>query len=522
MVAMPRGPADPTSIQPELGTAMDYDQDGRTDVFLHDVYGSSNNWVVLLAQSDHTFKQHDTGIPRPFPLGVSPPPPALTSAGASVHLADLDGDGVPDLISCQDHSEMEMGIPSRAAWTVHLWKPASGSAPAGFDPAGATIAPLAGFRCDVELYTVDINADTKVDLVVASMRSNDVGDTVPDATYSALTRRQDGSWEVFDTKLPLVPPGGHLVWADVNADGLPDAIQSGLDDGMLWTWINTGPTFTAPPVHSLDSSASFLPQDTFLGLAAVLDYNNDGRQDLLVPMPGGTLPGQSDTVPAWAILQATGSVDGPTFELVDPHIPFEPLLSDSISLADPHGPRIGDLNGDATADVLLPLDGVFNVFENQATDQDVLIAVSDGMNAHDPSDPGFVPNVAITYGHLGDASITDGVAAGAPALEGYPYLSHADPANGCAYPIACAVGSHRVVTGYTLNNGADGQRHFGVRYRDGRYHRLGRGFLGFGERIVTDLDTLAGTAAFYDNVTAQSLGAVVVFPFAGRVQHTWH
>ena len=44
-----------------------------------------------------------------------------------------------------------------------------------------------------------------------------------------------------------------------------------------------------------------------------------------------------------------------------------------------------------------------------------------------------------------------------------------------------------------------GQRHFGVRYRDGRYHRLGRGFLGFGERIVTDLDTGAGTADFYDN-----------------------
>src|SRR5262249_5680056 len=106
-------------------------------------------------------------------------------------------------------------------------------------------------------------------------------------------------------------------------------------------------------------------------------------------------------------------------------------------------------------------------------------------------------------------------------LEGYPYLSHADPANGCAYPIACAVGSHRVVTGYTLNNGADGVRHFGVRYRDGRYHRLGRGFLGFGERIVTDLDTHAGTAAFYDNVTAKSLGAVTVFPFAGQVQHEW-
>src|SRR5262245_43972453 len=100
------------------------------------------------------------------------------------------------------------------------------------------------------------------------------------------------------------------------------------------------------------------------------------------------LPGHSDTLTAWAILQATGSADGPTFELVDPHIPFEPLLSGSgISLADPHGPRVGDLNADGAADLLLVLDGVFNVFENQAADQDVLVAVSDGMNAHEPSDP---------------------------------------------------------------------------------------------------------------------------------------
>src|SRR5262249_49844355 len=139
MVAMPSGPADPTSIQPEIGTAIDYAQDGRTGVLLHDVYGSSDNWIVLFAQPDHTFKQHDTGIPRPFPLGIAPLPPTITSTGASIHLADLDGDGVPDLIQCQDHSETMNGDPSAPAWTVHLWRPAQGGAPAGLDPSGETI-----------------------------------------------------------------------------------------------------------------------------------------------------------------------------------------------------------------------------------------------------------------------------------------------------------------------------------------------------------------------------------------------
>src|SRR5262249_3681113 len=149
-------------IQPELGTVIDYNQDGRMDVFLHDVYGTSDTWIVLLAQPDHSFKQHDTGIPRPFPLFSSPTPPTLTSVGASVHLADVDGDGVQDLIQCQDHSQSG----NQAAWTVHLWKPAKGATPAGFDPASETIKALAGFRCNSEFYTVDVNSDGKVDLLV--------------------------------------------------------------------------------------------------------------------------------------------------------------------------------------------------------------------------------------------------------------------------------------------------------------------------------------------------------------------
>src|SRR5262249_40129623 len=54
MAANPTGPADPTQIQPELGTAIDYNQDGLMDVFLHDVWNASTNWIVLLAQPDHT------------------------------------------------------------------------------------------------------------------------------------------------------------------------------------------------------------------------------------------------------------------------------------------------------------------------------------------------------------------------------------------------------------------------------------------------------------------------------------
>src|SRR5262249_10222639 len=149
-------------------------------------------------------------------------------------------------------------------------------------------------------------------------------------------------------------------------------------------------------------------------------------------------------LPVWVVLQAKGGMQtDATFTMVDAHVPFEAALGDAVTLADPHGPRTGDIRGDGATDVLLPLDGVFHVFESLAADQDVLVAITDGMNAHDPADADFIPNVSISYGHINDASITSGMKAGDPALESQLYLSHADAANDCAYPRRCAVGPRR-------------------------------------------------------------------------------
>ncbi|XXY14180.1 RHS repeat-associated core domain-containing protein [Sorangium sp. So ce216] len=518
VVADPPEPADPTLLQPELGTALDYDQDGRTDVLLHDVHGATDTWLVLLARPDQTFEVHDTGIRRPFPLRV--PPPGLRMPEGAMHLADVDGDGVPDLVQCDDHSRELTLNPLEATWFVHRWKPERDGTPAGFDREGESLEPLNGFPCEMELQTLDVNADGKVDLVVATVLTFSDGTMLPASTYAALTRRRDGSWEVFETGLPQPAPGGRTVFLDVNGDGLPDAVQSGFSHRGLRTHLNTGATFDAPAVDSL-GPVGLGDQDTFFRLATPLDYNSDGLQDLLMPVPPGTLPGSSLALPSWAVLQATGARDGPTFALVDPGIPFEAAVGEAVTLAEPHGPRIGDLNGDGAQDVILPIGGVFTIFQNLAADRDLLVAVSDGMNAHEPSEAGFVPNVSVSYGHLTDGAITNDIATGAPERESLLYLSRDDAANGCAYPRRCAVGPRRVVSAYALNNGADRARRFEVRYRDGRYHRLGRGFLGFGERVIVEVDTGTGTAEHYDNVTFdEELG---VFPFAGQVaqQRRW-
>src|SRR5262249_15051191 len=191
-----------------------------------------------------------------------------------------------------------------------------------------------------------------------------------------LTRREDGHWEVFDTKLPIVGSGGRVIFLDVNGDGLPDAVESGFLDHALRTFVNTGKKFVLSPDLSLGAPSILGDQDGLFALAARIDFNNDGRQDILMPVPPGPLPDESLSLPAWAILQANAGLKGPTFTLVAPHLPFEAELGEKITLADPHWPRIGDMNGDGAQDVLIPLGGVFNVFENLAPDQDLLVAVS--------------------------------------------------------------------------------------------------------------------------------------------------
>ncbi|HLM71476.1 MAG TPA: VCBS repeat-containing protein, partial [Polyangiaceae bacterium] len=219
MVADPTGPADSSSLQPELGTAIDYDQDGRSDVWLHDVYGGSVNETVLLARPNGTFDFHETGVHRPFPIGAAPKPPELTSPGASVHLADLDGDGVPDRIACQDHGADAEDVPGEPVWRAHLWRPKQEAASAGFDPAGEKIAPLAGAPCDAHLYTADLNADRKVELVLPRVTTIGGTSQVEAMTYKSLSRLSDGSYEVVDTSLPIRRQGGRVMFVDVSGDG---------------------------------------------------------------------------------------------------------------------------------------------------------------------------------------------------------------------------------------------------------------------------------------------------------------
>jgi hypothetical protein len=192
-----------------------------------------------------------------------------------------------------------------------------------------------------------------------------------------------------------------------------------------------------------------------------------------------------------------------------------PVLGDVVDIADPRGPRIGDMNGDGAPDIAIFLDKRLHIFQNRAVDP-VLVGFSDGSNDHDPDEPGFIPNVSIEYAHLIDDSKTKGPT----AKDDDFYISQSDPTNECKYPRNCVVGSKRVVSAYSVIDGQGGVRRYELRYRDGRSDRL-HGWLGFGQRILVDVDTGATTATFYDKLTKLDIGERDVYPFAGQVVQQW-
>ena len=493
-------------VQPDYGTPIDYNHDGRTDILVHDVHGTAFGagltWNVLLATPEQSFTLHDTGIPRPKHLLDGAP--GLVNVEASVHLADVNGDGLPDLIQCE--RDPAAGGGDAFTWTLRLWTPAG----PGFAASPRAIPALSLFHCAWGLQPVDLDADGKVDLVLPDLSQNQA--SPQQARLSLSYDEQSDTWEK-ESIGSFGAAAGRPIFMDVNGDGLPDVVAQDAMSGRLRAIVNTGDRTGARFGASVEAVTDILAGDfaSFWGMSAVVDLDGDGRQDLLLPTVdvGGSA--------SWTLLQSTGSTGDGTFRMLDAAIPFdEELTQEGVTPASRLGPRTTDIDGDGAPDLLLPHHGFFRIYRTAASHRDLLASVHDGLNAHDPRDPGNVQNLAIEYGTLIDRTITDDLPANA-IDDDAPYISRGALSPACAYPLRCVVGPRTVVTGYALNNGADRIRRFGVQYRGGRYDRRGNGFLGFQAKITTDHDTGAGTLDRYEDATAVTIGKATTYPRAGQL-----
>ncbi len=289
-------------VQPDYGTPIDYNQDGLTDILVHNVHETALDfpytWGVLLATPQHTFELHDTGVPRPKHLvdGAL----RLNNREGSAHLADVNGDGIADLVQCE--RDESLGGADGYRWTLRLWTPVG----PGFEAAPHVVPALTVFHCAWPIQTVDIDANGKVDLVLPEISQSQ---DIPRDDHLALSYdEQSDTWETENIG-KLGPAQRSSLFADVNGDGLPDIVRIQEMTGQPVTIFNTGDSHGGRFGDEVRGVTDFIPGDltAFWGLAAILDFNGDGRQDVIVPMLEG------DGLPSWILLQSTGATDEGTF-----------------------------------------------------------------------------------------------------------------------------------------------------------------------------------------------------------------
>jgi hypothetical protein len=240
---------------------------------------------------------------------------AAGSEPISVALADVNGDGRPDLAVANENSN-----------TVSVLL--NTTAPGATTPSFAPQQTFATGSNPFSVAVADVNNDGKPDLAVANENSNTVSvllnTTAPGATTPSFAPQQ--TFATGSTPLSVAV-------ADVNGDGRPDLAVANENSNTVSVLLNTmAPGATAP---------SFAPQQTFATdlfptSVAVADVNGDGRPDLVTTNQG------SDTVSVLLNTKAPGSTT-PNFAaqqtFATGRVPF------SVAVA--------DFNGDGKPDLVM-------------------------------------------------------------------------------------------------------------------------------------------------------------------------
>lgn len=517
-------------------TPIDYDDDGLVDLLIDvpviDV--GASQLFVLRSNPSGGFTLTYTNIPR---LAKDAAEEFRNSAHSSWMTADLDTDGKLDLIECIDHRTTDGHpdyvkedcfpnspcAPSLARWSVRLWtKDGSPQGGKGFSANPIPLHALDGITCTAlgqRVIPIDLDADGQAEILA---QGEDFSTDPPGLMWS--THRLDPATHTWQTQpIPDLPPGlgtndtvallhfrlthpyvgsigeKGLLFPDLNGDGLSDVL-------FLPYWGGGNPSIdeikpqlaflnTGKDAHFVPTPAAYPDVFGFPGEDAwVLDYNGDGRDDVLVR-------GYED----WRFHLTNGAGQAPTPSMTAPAF------------------QVADVDGDGRAD-FIHLTGDLNkrreihIYKHPIKPLFVN-TITTGLNPLDPADPGFLPDVQITYDTMVDRALGWALDPNAPEVAEAPYRARYDAENTCEYPRACSLSFSSIVSEYRLNNGKSQPRRFTLQYRDGRQDRAGRGFLGFGSRLLRDRDSGATTVEWFDNQTYDA--DFRTYPFAGIPFQTW-
>jgi hypothetical protein len=236
----------PAGQGPSEEAVADLTGNGRMDIVVSDA--QSNTVSVLLNNGDGTFQ-----APRQYGVGAYTVPIVAQSLapnlGRGLVVADVNGDGIPDII-VTNYASADISV-------------LLGRGDGTFEPQrryDATAGPFA-------LAVGDLNGDGIPDLVVVSS-------TGSHGKIAVLLGRGDGSFKpplLFDSPLTDQNPLARVRLADLTGNGRLDLLLASLGDPNVHVLLGNGDgTFRAGPSIPLAA-----------GALAVADLNHDGIPDVV-------------------------------------------------------------------------------------------------------------------------------------------------------------------------------------------------------------------------------------------------
>jgi RHS repeat-associated protein len=374
----------------DLGVALvDFNGDGLTDLLVG--YSPGIGQSPQLAAYENCSqkaackdKTGDGDFWRPVP-GMAPPEPLaeLGSGQLGVKFADLDGDGLIDMIV----SRMSLSFSELHATayrnTGSGWLKVDGFAPpiefARPYVQGSEQVPDTGSIRDNNVQLIDLNGDRLPDLVYYF---TEFDPRLGFVTKKGAYLNTGTSWKAADSYTPPKRldqddsnPYRQCYFQDVNGDGLPDLIyvEKQGETSRSETYLNTGAGWVREPAYDIPAGAVYASKGD-QGFR-FLDLNGDRLVDIAYrwkKMDGTEVAGAFlNTGRGWQ--QASNS------DFVPPVAFTEEGRGDL-------GVRPADLNGDGIADLLqsyLRDDGndQQDVYLNLTDTPDLLLTVQDGMGS---------------------------------------------------------------------------------------------------------------------------------------------
>jgi hypothetical protein len=340
---------DPTGLDPALTL---YAANGTTVLFKSNNLSPSNTnaLMALYLQPGKYFlavsAQSGFGpytLTTQFTPGTSPLNPApLAGNPFAIATADLNGDGIPDVIVADGAGSPATASTRATPGTVGvLIGNGNGSFQAEQSFSSGGYSPFA-------VTTTDVNGDGRPDIIVVNRYASLTGPDHSYGTVGVLINNGDGTFTTHAYNVGGFPFA--VATADLNGDGMPDIIVADHNDNAVTTLVNYGGLFLVEP----KITASDHTTNPFLSSMTVADINGDGRPDIITSdYHYGTVSVLLNTTPAG------GFATPPTFAAPETFA----------AGPSPAAITAADLNGDGKPDIAVAnyTAGTVSVLLNQTT-----------------------------------------------------------------------------------------------------------------------------------------------------------